>query len=1036
MGQSTGLQSEKEAGLVMGTNGSSIVSKRSVERIYYPEPHFFRYFVKKPQRRSPLINRGYWLRMYAVENAVKQFLDRPSDRPKLVLNFGCGFDPLPFQLLSRDPNGCRNAKFIDIDHHKLMAEKKIAIAKNKELHNLIPDVVFPQTTTDGGVVISGCQYAGIGCDLGNLKGLEEALRSELDPSNFSILCTAEVSLTYMDVQSADALIAWASKLSEDTQFCLLEQYFPDGPDHPFAKTMMAHFNKLGTPLYSIHKYPTLALQQERFLRANWKSAQARSLWDLWSDPHFLDSERRISLDGIEAFDEWEEFALFSSHYFVLEAHTRSGISSENIQMPRSGHRLADSGHGSRDFHFKLLTNPSPKMHGQRRFGAAFKAKGGMVGYHGGYGRQTRLSTTDFYTATDKVDSKHLDKNAPPESLQGRMCHTVTQLKKGSLLLVGGRSSPLTVFSDCWLNNGCGWRQVHSLPTPCFRQCAARVNLGDEEQVLIYGGKSSNGDVLGQFLLWNEQNGWRTVTPVGQAPEPRFGAILYAITQSSGVLFGGMSRDGVVLNDFWTWRFTSADDGTISIVLTNDTATVCNSESPISEWIGRFGATANILEDNKLTVLGGVTGAGYIPLSFEVIQFDLKCPRDSSDLNSCELTRHAVSAPGCAFSSRPLLIGHSSVSVGSDALLILGGGAVCFSFGSFWNQGVHMLKQASSNAPEWSILESPTQRLASSTHEPVVNSSKSSEISPDPVTVPRVKINTAIEFQAIIEASQPVLLEGLDIGLCIRLWNKDYLKSAVGADREVVVHESKAPNMDFRAKNFAYVTKKFGKFIDEVYSGAQQYLRSVSAGKPLQQPTNFHLDFPGLKDDFKLPDQLAIVSKNAHSSPLRISGPVTLWLHYDVMANVLCQISGEKKLILYPPSDVSHLAIAPGASSSSINVFQPGTHGESQVSVSPTGTHPHEASMRPGDILFIPPLWLHTASPSEKVSVSVNVFFHNLDTESYARGRDVYGNRDLEAYERGRKEVEKIDRLFDRLPGQIRQFYLHRLADELKAKADT
>lgn len=42
---------------VIATNNSSIVSKRSVERLYYPEPHFYRYFVKKPLRRSPLINR-------------------------------------------------------------------------------------------------------------------------------------------------------------------------------------------------------------------------------------------------------------------------------------------------------------------------------------------------------------------------------------------------------------------------------------------------------------------------------------------------------------------------------------------------------------------------------------------------------------------------------------------------------------------------------------------------------------------------------------------------------------------------------------------------------------------------------------------------------------------------------------------------------------------------------------------------------------------------------------------------------------------
>lgn len=75
---------------VMDTNNSSIVSKRSVERLYYPEPHFYRYFVKKPQRRSPLINRGYWLRMHALEQVIRHFLDEPSQRKKIILNLGCG----------------------------------------------------------------------------------------------------------------------------------------------------------------------------------------------------------------------------------------------------------------------------------------------------------------------------------------------------------------------------------------------------------------------------------------------------------------------------------------------------------------------------------------------------------------------------------------------------------------------------------------------------------------------------------------------------------------------------------------------------------------------------------------------------------------------------------------------------------------------------------------------------------------------------------------------------------------------------------
>jgi len=62
-----------------------------VERLYFPnEPHFFRYFVKKPQRRSPLINRGYWLRMKAVDQVIRCFLEQSSNKHKIIINLGCG----------------------------------------------------------------------------------------------------------------------------------------------------------------------------------------------------------------------------------------------------------------------------------------------------------------------------------------------------------------------------------------------------------------------------------------------------------------------------------------------------------------------------------------------------------------------------------------------------------------------------------------------------------------------------------------------------------------------------------------------------------------------------------------------------------------------------------------------------------------------------------------------------------------------------------------------------------------------------------
>lgn len=88
-------------------------------------------------------------------------------------------------------------------------------------------------------------------------------------------------------------------------------------------------------------------------------------------------------------------------------------------------------------------------------------------------------------------------------------------------------------------------------------------------------------------------------------------------------------------------------------------------------------------------------------------------------------------------------------------------------------------------------------------------------------------------------------------------------------------------MSFQAKNFAYVTKGFGTFLNEVHAGGRQYLRSISAEQPSKLPANLATDFPTLQQDFRLPECLSLVSDNVHSSPLRISGPVTMWLHYDV-----------------------------------------------------------------------------------------------------------------------------------------------------------
>ncbi len=88
-------------------------------------------------------------------------------------------------------------------------------------------------------------------------------------------------------------------------------------------------------------------------------------------------------------------------------------------------------------------------------------------------------------------------------------------------------------------------------------------------------------------------------------------------------------------------------------------------------------------------------------------------------------------------------------------------------------------------------------------------------------------------------------------------------------------------MDFRTKNFRYVTMAFSDFVQDVMTGGKLYLRALSALEPADKPAHLDRDFPSLSGDFILPPELALVSNTKHSEVLRLSGPVEMWLHYDV-----------------------------------------------------------------------------------------------------------------------------------------------------------
>jgi len=139
-----------------------------------------------------------------------------------------------------------------------------------------------------------------------------------------------------------------------------------------------------------------------------------------------------------------------------------------------------------------------------------------------------------------------------------------------------------------------------------------------------------------------------------------------------------------------------------------------------------------------------------------------------------------------------------------------------------------------------------------------------------------------------------------------------------------------------------------------------------------------------------------------------------------MANILTQIIGEKELIVFHPSTVTDLDIPPGASSSRIpDIFS-----------TPLRHKGYTTILKPGDAVYIPPLWPHATKPLSP-NVGVNVFWRSFKDEVYDRGKDIYGNKDLYGYVEGRKLVERIKKGFKDVDCDSREFYVKRLVKELE-----
>ena len=89
-------------------------------------------------------------------------------------------------------------------------KSKIEIVKStSELLKVLDGADFTGFQQD--IFCKSTNYIALGCDLADVARLQFLLQDSLGFSGCKVLCTAEVSITYMNIEAAEDLIRWAAQ---------------------------------------------------------------------------------------------------------------------------------------------------------------------------------------------------------------------------------------------------------------------------------------------------------------------------------------------------------------------------------------------------------------------------------------------------------------------------------------------------------------------------------------------------------------------------------------------------------------------------------------------------------------------------------------------------------------------------------------------------------------------------------------------------------------------------------------------------------
>ncbi|KAL1935866.1 hypothetical protein VTP01DRAFT_5006 [Rhizomucor pusillus] len=301
--------------VIRGTNDDATVSRLSAVQLGYMQDPFVQYFVKRPVRRSPIINRGSYIRSRALDALVTQFLSMPTScKKKQIVSLGAGYDTRYF-LIKSGHHGAQLdeqiMRYFEIDFPEIVVKKAMILKRRSRIFRMEQARV-----EHGGAELTTSQYTLIG---GDLREWAAQIAPRLHHHGFDAsaptLFLSECVMIYLDPAHSQAILDWVTSQVKNCMFVLYEQI---RPRDAFGQMMIRNLQSRNIELKGLEAFPDLADQERRFMQLGWNGAKAVDINTIHDT--YLEREDISRMAKLEILDELEEWKLLAGHYCIAWAY--------------------------------------------------------------------------------------------------------------------------------------------------------------------------------------------------------------------------------------------------------------------------------------------------------------------------------------------------------------------------------------------------------------------------------------------------------------------------------------------------------------------------------------------------------------------------------------------------------------------------------------------------------------------------------------------------------------------------------------------